>query len=379
MIPVDDQRIQKYRTPFRYPKPVLHGSGVEGAFDEKSVDIPFVFWHNGKYYMVYSGFDGIGYQSALAQSNDLLQWEFVTMFLKRDLQSERWDKNGGAVTWIIKESDNLWDRPRLKKVEGKYWLIYHSYPGNGYEEGAAEIGMAWSEDETLREWHFLDTPVYSWKNGQAWEAGGLYKACIIENQGKWYMFYNAKTKDEHWIEQTGMAISEDLLHWERCSENPILKVDSGRWDQTFVSDPYVVQDEEKWICFYYGIGGIDKSDGLYHAEEGLALSDDLIHWEKVDEPILKHGPFGAFDNHHAHKPAMVYENGILYHFYCGTCQESSEFPTRLFGEYRTICVAASKPFLNEKYISNWELDNEKDGISKGEGYMGKRQSGRKEL
>ncbi len=43
---------------------------------------------------------------------------------------------------------------KIKKVEGKYWLIYHSYPGNGYEEGAAEIGMAWSEDETLREWHF---------------------------------------------------------------------------------------------------------------------------------------------------------------------------------------------------------------------------------
>ena len=35
------------------------------------MDIPFDFFHEGKYYMVYTGFDGIGYQSALAQSDDL--------------------------------------------------------------------------------------------------------------------------------------------------------------------------------------------------------------------------------------------------------------------------------------------------------------------
>ena len=43
MIARDDERIRKYLTPYRYPEPVLHGSGVEGAFDEKAVDIPFVF------------------------------------------------------------------------------------------------------------------------------------------------------------------------------------------------------------------------------------------------------------------------------------------------------------------------------------------------
>ena len=344
MIRMDDAEIQKYMTPYRYAQPVLHGSGVKGAFDEKSVDIPFVFWHNGKYYMIYSGFDGTGYQSAIAQSEDLLHWEFLDIILKRNPDSNRWDRNGGSVTWVIKESNSLWDKPTLRKIEGKYWLVYHSYPGNGYEEGAAEIGLAWCEEENLLHWHYLDTPVYSWKDGGDWEAGGLYKACLIENQGKWYLFYNAKTKGEPWIEQTGMAVSDDLLHWERCPENPVLRIDEGRWDQTFVSDPYVVCDGDKWLCFYYGIGGLDEEDGLYHAENGLAVSDDLIHWEKVEEPVLKHGPLGAFDNHHAHKPAMVYDKGTLYHFYCGTCQASPEYPTELFEEDRTICVAASKPF-----------------------------------
>ena len=77
MIELTDPKIQKYLTPYRYEKPVLHGSGMLDAFDEKAVDIPFVFWHQNKYYMLYTGFDGKGYQSALATSDDLLHWEKV--------------------------------------------------------------------------------------------------------------------------------------------------------------------------------------------------------------------------------------------------------------------------------------------------------------
>ena len=72
MIAASDERLRRFETPYHYPRPVLHGSGNPGSFDEKAVDIPFVFWHLGKYYMVYSGFDGIGYRSALAVSEDLV-------------------------------------------------------------------------------------------------------------------------------------------------------------------------------------------------------------------------------------------------------------------------------------------------------------------
>ena len=166
MIAASDERLRRFETPYHYPRPVLHGSGKPGSFDEKAVDIPFVFWHLGKYYMVYSGFDGIGYQSALAVSEDLVNWEYQGLILKRQTGSGRWDENGGAVTWMIKESDDLYTVPKLGKVDGKYWLVYHSYPGNGYEAGAAEIGLAWTEDETLLTWHFLDQPVFSWKDGK---------------------------------------------------------------------------------------------------------------------------------------------------------------------------------------------------------------------
>lgn len=154
-------------------------------------------------------------------------------------------------------------------------MIYHSYPDTGYETGPAEIGLAWCKNEDLLQWHCLSSPVLSWKDGSDWEKGGLYKACILYHNCKYYMFYNAKTTDERWIEQTGLATSTDLLHWTRCESNPVLPVSSiGNWDCKFVSDPYIVRDHDTWINFFFGYD-------YEHAQEGVAFSEDLIHWEKI--------------------------------------------------------------------------------------------------
>lgn len=336
MIEINDSRIQKYLTPYRYTKPVLQGSGIEGAFDQLAVDIPFVFWHRGQFYMLYTGFDGKGYQSALAVSDDLLHWNHKGIILKRKLESDSWDRIGGAATWMIKENDSLWEVPRLRKVDGKYWMVYHSYPDTGYESGPAEIGLAWTEDEELLQWNFPEKPVFSWKDGSDWELGGLYKACIIEDKGIWYMFYNAKDREQRWREQTGVAMSLDLVHWKRCEENPVLKVDPEAWDERFVSDPYIVHDGDTWLNYYFGYGN-------GHAQEGLALSSDLIHWEKVREPIITHGDIGSNDSGHVHKAAIVFHEGVLYHFYCATRPWQEGDSTKVYGEFRTICVAVSKP------------------------------------
>lgn len=338
MISIKDERIQKYLTPYRYPQPVLAGSGIAGEFDEKSVDIPFVFRHNGKFYMLYTGYDGIGYQSALATSDDMLNWKHEgIIFAREGKESSRWDRGGGAFTWMIKESDNIWDVPTLKKIDGKYWAVYHSYPGEGYETGPAQIGLAWCDKEDLLTWHRLEDPVFSWKDGAAWEAGGLYKACIIRHDSQWYMFYNAKNTEHPWTEMTGVAVSDDLFHWKRYEGNPVLRVTPDAWDRRFVSDPCVVHDGKQWLNFYFGLGP-------GHAQEGLALSDDLLHWEKVEEPILAHGEEGSNDSGHAHKASIVYWNGVLYHFYCATRPWREGDAAKIFQEYRTICVAASKPF-----------------------------------
>ena len=323
---------------YKYGKPVLTGSGVEGSYNSKAVDCPNVFTHNGKFYMIHVGFDGTGYQTALAQSDDLIHWETKGVILPRG-GNMAWDSVGMAGTSILIDKD-LYGSNHLKKWNGKYWLLYHAYPGEGYEAGSAEMGLAWTEDEELMDWHFCGEPVFSWKQGADWEYGGLYKGDITEHDGKFYMFYNAKDKDENgWLEQTGMAVSEDLIHWERPYDKPILPVDPQAWDSIFASDPQVFYDsrENQWVMFYYGLGNLSACDGI-------AVSKDLYAWEKFPAPILTIGGSGALDSKYAHKPSVIYHDGALYHYYCACRPQMEGDPADNDGEFRCITVARTKPW-----------------------------------
>lgn len=169
--------MESYLTPYKLGRPVLTGSGLPGAFDERAVDVPFVFRHQDAFYMTYVGFDGQGYQTALARSTDLLHWEPQGVVLRRG-EGNPWDRANAAGTWLLCENDL--DGPRtLRKWQGKYWLAYHSYPGEGYEVGPARFGLAWTEDESLLTWQRLPEPFLTPEDGAAWERAGLYKLCLI--------------------------------------------------------------------------------------------------------------------------------------------------------------------------------------------------------
>src|SRR5947209_5065671 len=48
-----DADAASYKTPYKLNKLVLAASGVNGDFDSKAVDCPFVFRHKGRFYMTY--------------------------------------------------------------------------------------------------------------------------------------------------------------------------------------------------------------------------------------------------------------------------------------------------------------------------------------
>lgn len=324
-------------TPYKWKKPVLVGSGAEGAFDSRAVDCPFVFRHNDLFYMMYVGFDGKGYQTALATSDDLLNWQHLSTILTRDEEGNAWDSRNIAGTWMLRDND-LHGPGHLKKWNGKYWLAYHSYPGDGYEAGSAKIGLAWTEDESLRSWNRLENPILVPEDGGEWEKGGLYKECLVEHEGTFYLFYNAKDKDEgRWIEQTGLATSKDLVQWTRHEQNPVVQVTPDAWDSGFVSDPCVLRDGARWAMFYFGFN-------YKAAQEGIALSDNLLDWRKYEEPIITIGESNMIDSVFAHKPSVITHNGILYHFYTA-CRRPMEGDAtcNVFPEFRTIAVATSLP------------------------------------
>jgi predicted GH43/DUF377 family glycosyl hydrolase len=323
--------IDELRTPHKAGRLVLSPSYQAGAFDSHAVDCPFPFWHEGAYFMTYVGFDGLGYRTGLARSMDLLNWEKEGIILDRGPKGSLTQYNA-ALTCILRDNE-LSGAGTLKQVDGRFVGTYHAYPSAGYEEGAAIIGLCFSAD--LRHWE-LSEPVLRAEDGAAWEQGGLYKSWLMEHAGTYYIFYNAKNQPHWpWHEQTGLARSTDLVHWERYPGSPVLRNGPvGALDDTFASDPVVLHTPSGWRIFYFGL----CSDG--HARDSAASSDDLLHWSRSEEALIDVGAPGSIDATHAHKPGMISKDGRLYHFYCAVAPNPSGSINGIaWNELRGITVA----------------------------------------
>lgn len=260
--------LEVIQTPNKHNRLVIAPSHKSGTFDSHAVDCPFPFRHDGKYWMTYVGWDGTGYQTGLASSDDLRNWKKEGLLLGRGPKGSVTEYNV-ALTCILRDNQ-LFGPGTLKRVDGKFVGTYHAYPQPGYETGPAAIGLCFSDD--LRSWD-VHPPVLTPDPSCAWEAGGLYKSWLMESEGTYYLFYNAKDKTDKsvpWTEQTGFATSTDLVHWTRHPGNPVLNVgSSGDFDDRFASDPVILKHEDAWLMFYFGL----CSDG--HARDGVAFSNDL--------------------------------------------------------------------------------------------------------
>ena len=323
--------LDELRTPEKLSRLVLAPSFKKGEFDSHTVDCPFLFRHEGRCYMTYVGWDTVGYQTGLASSADLVHWTKEGMILGRGPKGSPTEFNA-ALTCILRDNE-LHGPGTLKKVNGRFAGTYHAYPNEGLESGPAAIGICTSDD--LRHWD-VAPPVLHAQDGTEWEHGGLYKSWLMEHDGAYHLFYNAKNQPGWpWIEQTGVATSRDLRRWERHPGNPVIKVGPrGAFDDTFVSDPCVLRHRGAWVMFFF----TNSSDG--HARDSVAFSDDLLHWTKSSEILIDVGPPGSIDAVHAHKPGIIAKDGRLYHFYCAASRPADPRQGEIeYGETRGIALA----------------------------------------
>lgn len=314
------QVYDEVKTPFKY------GVVMRGE-DKKYVDCPNVFRHNKKWYMMYVCMNKVGYETHLAESDDLLNWKTLGKILT--FQKDGWDKwqaDGGVAL-----CDPEWGgSSRLEKHDGKYWMSYIGGALQGYEPDPLAIGMAWTKTPTeAREWtRIAGNPVLSrdQPDVRAFEIKTLYKSQIIRDRNKtlahpFVMFYNGKIKDGY--EKIGMAVSDDMVHWKRFGTEPV--VSNGDLQKSGISgDPQIVRMGDLWVMFYFGA---NWKPGAF---DTFACSKDLVHWTKWEGRDLI-APSEPWDNQYAHKPWLLKYKGVVYHYYCAVGNEG-----------RVIALATSK-------------------------------------
>jgi len=322
---------ESYRNWHYYPELVIPANPeIRGFEDVKMTDVPTVFQIHGDdtWYMTFIGFDGQGYQSFIAESDDLLHWGNIRLAMGYGPEGEF--DHGGVVLGAYLYEDYGIQSPRiLKKKEGNYYSLYGAYPRQGgYELRPGYEGLAISKDGLI--WNRArDEPILSVYQDECgdWEKDCIYQPWLMEHQGKYYNFYNAANGS---IEQVGLAHSPDLMNWERHERNPVIPIGpTGSYNEKFSSDPKVFWDQDHWVSFFFGVG-----NGGAHIM--TAFSRDLYSWTVDPEPIYKSGgnPSGL-DEKYAHKISLVWnpENDTYYMFYCAVDKNDN----------RGIGLISSKP------------------------------------
>jgi predicted GH43/DUF377 family glycosyl hydrolase len=302
--PVPDSTVmagiyEQVKTPYKF--------GVVLKEEGKKVDCPSVFRHGDHWYMTYIIFDGTGYETALAESRDLLHWEKLGKILR--FGDGSWDDLQKAG--YIALQDYHWGGSyEMEKFNGRYWMSYLGGKLSGYETDPLSIGMAWTNDPSVPvEWSRLGDPVLSAAQPDArhFEKLTLYKSHIIRDPQKrlgypFIMYYNAKSQQGY--ERITMAVSGDMTHWIRYGNEPLIDNGGG-----ISGDPQIAKIGDVYVMFYFGAFYRPK------AFDTFACSYDLVNWAKWEGPDLV-APSEPWDSTFAHKPWVIKHNETVYHYYC---------------------------------------------------------------
>jgi predicted GH43/DUF377 family glycosyl hydrolase len=306
---------EKISTPYKY------GLVMIPPDPSKKFDCPSVFRKGDRWYMTYLVYDGRGYETWLAVSMDLLSWDPVGSIMSFSDTTD-WDDDQKAGYIALQEME--WGGGyKWQKYRGKYWMSYFGGRSKGYEAGVLSIGIAFTEEDPTsgHEWQRLGKPVLTPNDPDVrwWENSTMYKSSVIWDRRKltghpFVMYYNARgdsLRPQRGAERIGMAVSDDMVHWQRYGDNPVINHHRG------ISGDAVIQKiDDVYVMFYFGAFW----EGRPNAFNRFACSHDLVHWTDWDGPDLI-SPGESYDAVFAHKSSVIKYEGTVYHFYCAVNRE----------------------------------------------------------
>jgi predicted GH43/DUF377 family glycosyl hydrolase len=206
-------------------EPQRSGLDVSGAFN------PAVVKDGGRYVMLYRAQDAQKTSRLLrATSSDGIH--FVRDADPALVPEAEYERQGGV------------EDPRLVKIGATWYLTYTAYDGKD-----AQLALATSPD--LVRWERRGVIMAA--NRGRWNVHWTKSGAILDERvgGKYWMYYMGDAQGAY--DQTGVAWSEDLLHWTEALDAPILPRRPGRFDSRVVEPgPPPVLTPEGILLVYNG-------------------------------------------------------------------------------------------------------------------------------
>ena len=170
---------------------------------------------------------------------------------------------------LMPETGWMNDPNGLIYFRGKYHFFYQFYP-YAPRWGSMHWGHAVSDD--LLRWEHLPPALAPSEEYDDHPSGGCFSGSAIEHGGRLYLFYTGCADRGRGMEQTqNLAFSDDGIHFEKYSGNPLLTAPEGVPPDSF-RDPKVWRQGDTFFL----ICGASRAG---RAQILLYRSDDLLHWE----------------------------------------------------------------------------------------------------
>jgi len=225
--------------------------GAPSEFDAVDVLNPSVLPRpDGKYWNLYSGFDGKTWHTGLAVSgNGHTPWTKLGRVLSPE----------GSEGDYIAANGTAFGGP----AEVLYW----------YQAGRVRPHIALARSTDGKTWKKETEGGLQPGPYRSWDEFGVADPYVIQAGEFYYLYYTGLDRAQR--QQLGMARSRDGVHWEKNAANPILELGSDPLDEGGLGEPAVFAARGSYWMLYTGRMWDEQR------RIGLARSDDGVTWTRV--------------------------------------------------------------------------------------------------
>lgn len=199
----------------------------------------------------------------------------------------------------------VWDSWPIDDEHGRHHLFYlqanRSLKDPHLRHMNPSVGHAVSDD--FRTWEVLPDALAP-RQTRGWDDKTTWTGSVVQGPtGRYHLFYTGSSiSEDAMIQRIGRADSDDLIHWERYGDEPLVEADPQwyeKWDGTnwhdeAFRDPWVLPDPDGKGWHMLITARSNEGAAFSRGVVGHAWSADLDTWE-VRPPLSGPGKFGQLE------------------------------------------------------------------------------------
>jgi predicted GH43/DUF377 family glycosyl hydrolase len=175
-----------------------------------------------------------------------------------------------------------WKRDAKKPVYSEHWVedvmvVKHEGTFYMFAEGAGDRAQLLTSLDGVN-WTRVGTLDVRYADGRPLSPGPFGTPTVYREDGTWYLFY------ERGDQAVWLASSQDMKVWTNVQDEPVMRPGPEPYDDYMIAFNQVIKHKGRYYASYHGCGDENAPRSW---NSNLAVSDDLLHWEKYEHnPVL---------------------------------------------------------------------------------------------